>query len=94
MGVSVSPTIYNKTMTSANTEYSQELPAGTRKFLIKCRTAFDIKLAFVASASGTTYVTIPADKALLVDNLSLSGTRILYFQCATAAKVAEILVWT
>lgn len=94
MGLSVSPTVYNKTMTNANTEYSQVLPVGTKKFLIKCRTAFDIKLTFTANASGTTYITIPADKALLVDNLSLSGTKTLYFQCATSAKVAEILAWT
>ena len=94
MGVSVSPIIYNKTMTSANTEYSQTLPVGTRKFLIKCRASYAIKLAFVSTESGTTYVTIPPDRAYKEEDLSLSGTRILYFQCATAAQVAEIIVWT
>lgn len=79
-------------MTTENTEYSQALPAGTKKFFIKCRTAFDIKLAFVASESGTIYITIPADKALLVDGLSI-GTKTLYFQCASAGKVAEIMTW-
>ena len=89
----MSPTVYNKTMTTGGTEYSQELPVGTKKFLIKCRTSYAIKLAFVSTESGTTYITIPADKALLVDGLSLSGTKTLYFQCATSGQVAEILVW-
>lgn len=92
--VSVSPIVYNKTMTTENVEVNQELPAGTKKFLIKCRTSYAIKLAFVATESGTNYITVPADRAYKEEDLSLSGTRTLYFQCATAGQVAEIVVWT
>lgn len=86
------PTIYNKTMTDADTEYSQALPAGTRKFQVKCRTSFAIKLAFTSGASGTTYTTIPADQTYWEDHIALKGVT-LYFQCASAAKVAEIIAW-
>lgn len=94
MVISSSPVIYNVTMTTQNTEYSQALPSGTKKFLIKCRTSYAIKLAFVANASGTTYVTVPADRAFKEEDLSLSGSRTLYFQCATAGQVAEIVAWS
>jgi len=90
--VATTPTIYNVTMTLANTEYSQALPANTRKFLIKCRTSFAIKLAFVSGQSGTNYITIPADQAYWEDHILVSNLT-LYFQCATAGQVAEIIVW-
>jgi len=54
------PYIYNVTMTDADTEYSQALPAQTKKFLVKCRGSYAIKVCFTAEASGTTFVTVPA----------------------------------
>lgn len=87
------PVIYNVTMTLAATEYSQALPANAKKFLIKCRTAFDVKLAFTSGQSGTTYLTIPAGMAYSEDLIQPTAIT-LYFQCATAAQVAEIIAWS
>lgn len=87
------PVVYNVTMTTANTEYSQALPANTKKFLVKCRGAYDIKLCFTALASGTTYITVPAALSYWEDLIQPS-TITLYFQCATAAQVAEIVAWS
>lgn len=87
------PAIYNVPMTNADQEYSQALPSNTRKFLIKCRTSFAIKLSFTAEASGTTYLTVPADMAYWEDQINDAAIT-LYFQCATAAKVAEIVAWS
>lgn len=87
------PTIYNTTMTTASTEYSQALPSNCQKFLIKCRGNYDIKLAFTSTESGTTYLTIPAGMAYSED-LIRPSTQTLYFQCATAAQVAEIIAWS
>jgi hypothetical protein len=89
---STTPVIYNKTMTSANTEYSQALPSQTKKFTIKCRGEYDIKLAFTAEASGTTYITIPSGQCYWDDNIR-DASCTLYFQCATAAQVVEIVAW-
>lgn len=93
MGISSSPQVYNVTLTSANTEYNQALPTGTKRFMFKCRTAYAVKLAFTEGESGTTYFTVPANMAYREYDLSLSGTRTLYFQSTTAGVVVEIIAW-
>lgn len=89
---STTPVIYNVTMTSADTEYSQELPAQTKKFTFKCRGEYDVKLAFESGESGTTYLTVPSKQNYWDDNIR-DASLTLYFQCATAAQVAEIVAW-
>jgi hypothetical protein len=84
--------VYNVTMTDANTEYSQELPAGVVRFALKCRGAYDMKLAFVSGESGTNYETIPANAEVEHAAVTLRG-RTLYFQCVAAGQVAEITCW-
>jgi hypothetical protein len=86
------PTVYNKTMTAANTEYSQALPANVKKFLIKCRTEYAIKVCFTAEASGTTYVTVGAGQSYWEDGIKAASLT-LYFQCATAGQAVEIIAW-
>lgn len=86
------PIIYNTTMTLANTEYSQALPAGCSKFTAQCRSSYSVKLSFVSGESGTTYYTIKEDTWYWEDEIE--GTRrILYFQCATAGQFFEIIAW-
>lgn len=89
---STTSAIYNVTMTTANTEYSQALPSQTKKFTVKCRGKYDVKLAFTAEASGTTYITIPSGLCYW-DDLIRDAVLTLYFQCATAAQVVEIVAW-
>jgi len=88
-----SPAIYNVTMTNAGTEYSQALPSNTKKFLIKCRGSYDIKLAFTSGQSGTNYVTVPSGMSYWEDFIQPSALT-LYFQCASAGQVAEIIAWS
>ncbi len=86
-------TIYNKTLTLADTEYSQALPAGTRKVLIKERTgAADLKLAYVSGESGTNYITILAGSSKYLEGVYLSDIT-LYMQSPTAGAVIEVEVW-
>ena len=87
------PNIYNVTMTNADTEYLQSLPAGTKRFSIKCRGNYDMKLSFTQGESGTKYVTIPAGFEYNEQNLRLLNIT-LYFQCVAAGQVAEIVAWT
>jgi len=86
------PTIYNVSMTLANTEYSQALPANTKKFLIKCRAQYVVKVCFVSGQSGSLYLTIPVGGVYWEDEVQPASLT-LYFQCATAAQVAEIIAW-
>jgi hypothetical protein len=83
--------LVNKTMTLADTEYSQALPTGTTKFLVQNRGLYDTKLSFNSNQSGTNYITIKAGQVYYEDFVDTSRT--LYFQCPTAAQVLEIIIW-
>ena len=87
-----SPTIYNLTLTDANTEYSQALPANTTKYVVQCRTDDDVKMSFTSGESGTKYLTIHGGQSYWEDLVKISPT--LYFQSATAGVVVEIVAWT
>ena len=85
--------IYNVTMTAANTEYSRALRDRIQKFSIQCRGNYDIKVAFVSGQSGTQYITVKAGSTYYEDMITPSSPTI-YFQCATAAQVVEIITWS
>jgi len=89
----VTPTIYNKTMAVAGTEYSQALPATVKKFTVQCRGPYDVNLCFVAAGSDTLYITIKAGQCYWEDNLYRAATT-LYFDCETAGQVLEIVAWS
>ena len=92
--VAQTPTIYNVDMTAANTEYSQALPANTRKLDIKLRAQNALlKIAFVEGESGTNYIQIPYGSSYHAENIKLTGITI-YFQSPSNSQVCEILAWT
>lgn len=91
--LAVTPTIYNVTMTLADNEYSQALPANVSKFTVKCRTNYPVKLCFTVNESNVTYITIPPGQNYWEDNLYRAATT-LYFQCPVAAQVLEIVAWS
>lgn len=91
MAFSGKPIIYNLTLTSANTEYSQALPELITKLQIKCRTSSALKLGWNSGESATNYITIPADQTYWDDQIRASLTA--YLQSSTAGVVAEIQVW-
>ena len=89
------PSIYNVTMTDANTEYSQALSANTKKFSIHLRdfTAFRFAYASGKVAAPTTpYLTVPAggEKS---EELIQPASLTLYFASSDAGKIAEIEEW-
>lgn len=94
--VGKTPTIYNITLTSANTEYPQALPDHTKKLTFQCRTANDIRFAFVAGKVATPtapYGTIKSDGAYDEKDLDLVS-KTLYLACGSAGKVVEIVCYT
>lgn len=90
--VANTPTIINKTLTTQNTEYSQALPAGTKRFTLQARTAVDVKLCFTALASGTTYITVKSGSSYSEEGLDLSS-KTLYMQAGSDGVVVEIVAW-
>jgi len=90
------PSEYTVTTVVADTEYSQELPANTKKFTFQCRTANDIRFAFSTGKVATSvpsYNTLKAGHVYFEDNLNLT-TATVYVACATTNKVVEIIAWS
>ncbi len=78
-------------MVLASTEYTFDLPVGTRQFLIKLRDTAVVQFGYV---SGSPYIEIPRGCFLAESDLLLTATTTIYFQSPSANQVAEILVWT
>ena len=91
------PVIYNVEMTSEDTEYSQALPSGTKKFsiaMIENDTAF--RVAFVTGKVATPtapYKPVPIAQEYYEESVNLTG-KTLYFACSTAGKNVVIIAWT
>lgn len=98
--------LYHKVMTLANTEYSQALPANTKKFTIRCIEPVVVgatpsagpafRLAYVTGKVATPtapFRTIDSSVVKSEDNLNLAAAT-LYFACAVAGKVIEIEAWS
>ena len=87
-----SPTIFNKSAPTANTEVSQLLSNNTKKFIIKVRSGnAKLQLAFVSTESSTNFITVPAGAVYEDDGLDFSGT--VYFQTNKASQTVEIRCW-
>jgi hypothetical protein len=87
------PTIYNLSAPTANTEVSQALPVNTKKLLIRCRGDARTQFAFVSGQSGSNYITIPIGAMYAQDLLLLSSTTV-YLQTSLSSQTIEILIWT
>jgi len=90
------PTVYNITMTSADTEYSQALPDNTKSITFQCRGDYDIRFAFVTNKVATPtapYMTLKAGQNYFENKINLSS-KTLYLACATASQITEIICWT
>lgn len=89
------PTVYNKILTDADTEYSQALPSSTREIRFRCRTLYAVRFAWVedkVATSTTPYLTLPAGCDYYSDNDDLTGET-LYLASSEAGVVVEIEVW-
>lgn len=93
----LTPTVYNVTMTDADTEYSQALPANCRYFTISCQDGTAMRLAFVAGKVATPtapYIALLANQAYNSPEKLQAGSLTLYFACDSALKVCQIIAWS
>jgi hypothetical protein len=91
VGAVTNPSINNFNIPMANTEYNFAFPAGTKRFLIRCRNSSILKFSYISGQSGTVYVTVPAGSSYSEENLSVAPT--IYFQSSKPTEVLEILSW-
>jgi len=90
------PNEYNVTLTNADTEYSQALPAGTKALEFWARESVDIRFAFTSGKVATPtapYFTLKAGTTYYKESLNLSG-KTLYLASSTAGTNVEIIAWT
>ncbi len=93
------PTIYNVTMTTANTEYSQALPAGTKKVIFSVQgglNANQFRYAYVTGKVATPvapYKVYNQDIEVGIDNILLTGAT-LYFASTLAGAIMQIECWS
>jgi len=89
------PTVYNKTLTSVDTEYSQALTANTREFRFRCRTLYDVRYSFSTgkvAVPTAPWLTLPAGSDYWCDGVNLPATTI-YFATDQAGVIMEIEEW-
>ena len=90
------PTIYNLTLAVVDTEYSQALPANTRRFSLQCLTDYDMRFAFVAgkvAVPTAPYALVRAGMNYYEEGLNIESVT-LYVGTDQAGTVAEIICWT
>jgi len=92
------PTIYNKTLTTANTEYSQVITPGTKKITVQCRTNYAVRIAYeTGKVAGSTapYFTMKSGAVYWEDNLAatMDNPVTIYLASSQAGVIVEILVW-
>jgi len=89
-------TEYNVTLTAANTEYSQALPANCRKLILRCRTADTVRYAWATgkvAAPTAPYQTLRASAEYALDGIKVASG-IIYLASATAGVVVEMEAWS
>lgn len=92
------PFIFNVEMTAADTEYSQELPAGCKAFSLSVQAPDKTKYFRYAYVTGKVatptapYKSYTCDVEVYQENLNLTA-QMLYFACSEAGKVMQIEAW-
>ena len=91
------PTVYNLTLTSADTEYSQAMVANCRRIEFQARTEASVRFAFVTGKVATPtapYMTLKAGDYYDSGPINQGDSPVtLYLASATAGTIAEIISW-
>ena len=94
------PAIYNVTLTAADTEYSQALPAGCKRFSVSIRdgaAANNYRVAFVTGKVATPtapYFKLPCTAEYYEADILLWDATTIYIAGSNAGDVAQIIAWT
>lgn len=97
----LTPEILNVTMTDADTQYSQALPANCKYVSIQTRDGTAVRIAFETgkvAASTAPFFTIRANSAYNVPEsinpcLTPGVALTVYAACAEAGKILELVCW-
>jgi hypothetical protein len=82
--------ITNLSVPLASTEVSHVLQSNVKRIVLRARNLAKLQVAFVATESGTKYITVPKGVTLDLDGIDLSSSTI-YVQSDKASTTVEIL---
>lgn len=88
---------YNITLTVADTEYSQALPAGCKAFEFYSRGGFETRFAFTPGKVATPtapYFTLKANDAYSSPEGMNLSSKTIYFGTDQAGDVIELITWS
>ena len=95
--ITAMPTVYNVTLTNANTEYSQAMVANCRRFEFHTRTDVVIRFAFVTgkvAVPTVPWMTLKSGVAYDSGMISQGAApSTIYLASATAGTIVEIISW-
>lgn len=89
------PTEYNITLTNANTEYGQALPANTLRLAVRCRSGAQVRYAWTTGKVATPtapYQTLQAGAEYVLEGVKLASAT-LYLASAAAGSIVEMEAW-
>lgn len=89
------PTIFNVTLSTINTEFSQLLPENTRKWTMESRSNDDFRFAFVTGKVATPtepYKTLKTGLTWFDDVLKLNS-KTVFLASGVQNQVIEIVAW-
>lgn len=93
-------TVYNVTLTSADTEYNLALPAGVKEISFQARTSAAVRFAWETGKVATptaNYATCAAGAAYTeyfdIARTGSPDSQTLYLASATAGTVVEVAIW-
>ena len=87
------PTIFNVTMATKGTEYSQLLPDNTARFILRARNNAKLQLSYISGQTDSNYLTIIPGNIYTVEAVKLTG-KTIYFQSTKDNTIVEIVTWT
>jgi hypothetical protein len=88
------PVIYNDTLSATpDTESSQALPAGTKKFTVGLVSKDETVLWKLKFGTGGTSFTLQGNETYSVDNLLLTG-QTLYYEADSASETVQIIAYS
>jgi len=88
------PNVFNITSPgTVDTEFSQAIPDGTKRFSLRLRGLGTLKFCFSNGDSNVTFITIPPGANYEAQGLNLSSIT-MYMQTNLASQVVELIAWT
>ncbi len=95
----LTPAVSNLTLTVADTEYSVALPAGCKYFTFQCRTAADIRFAFVTgkvAAPAAPWMTLKSGQTFnSPEKLTMiPAVASIFFAGDAGGEIVEFIAWS